>query len=144
MDLDDILQLVLAVIDSGSAYKACRGVCKRWRDLADVAHPDGNVKWANHLTTLLKMFPDAEWYYYGVLGNPNISFEYATAHSVLSGLLEEKWYREVLAFNCNLYTIPSWSHSADPKLTWVDIATNPHGWNWTNISMNTFGKKRTR
>jgi hypothetical protein len=157
MEYDDILESILGWIDSGSTWKSCLWVCHRWNLLAAAVHPTGRAKFANHLWTLVRMFPGASWNcdlisadpntsygqlcaekrswnLYDILENPNISWGtiewfIANESDVFSGVdISEGYERE------NLYD----EISVSPSVGWSVIVKNPDAeWNWGVIFRRT-------
>ncbi len=52
--MEDILTRILSQIDAGSAFKTARLVCVQWRDITKKLFPDGHLKFANHLQTIIE------------------------------------------------------------------------------------------
>src|SRR3954465_2989882 len=78
---------------------------------------DQIARYSNHLTTLLKMFPDKPWDWYGLSQNPNITWQ-----AILDNL-DKPW---------NWYYI-----SHNPNITWKNIYDNlDKPWDWSGISIN--------
>lgn len=56
--MDDALSYIFTFIAEGSTYKAVCLVNTTWNKLVRQVHPQGDVKFVNHLMTLLKSFPE--------------------------------------------------------------------------------------
>ncbi len=95
---------ILRHINSGKDYKACCLVSKQFYNIINQLFPGGD-KFANHLLTLLKLFPDENWNYLELSRNPNITIDYITEN------LDKDWYPDCLT--CNR------------RFTLTDILNNP-------------------
>src|SRR3954468_22612357 len=71
---DDVLNYILRLVDTGSTFKTIQLVCKKWNLIINQIFPDGNVIFANQLSTLLKMMPDKPWDYGYLSANPSIKW----------------------------------------------------------------------
>lgn len=144
MELDDILMGIFRRVDSGSMYKACRGVCVRWNALVDAVHPNGDTKWANHLLTLVNMFPGAKWNWSRLAENPTISYEQTLA------LPKHRWDYEGCVISMSKFTheyildlirggLPvDWAAlSTNPNTTWEIVSANIYQpWDFVALSTN--------
>jgi hypothetical protein len=154
MEYDDILGRVLDWIDCGSGYKVVVVVCRRWCTICTRVHPTARTDFANHLWTLIGMFPDAPWNWnlisanpnttyarimaedrpweaYGVLHNPNTPREAIidyldTPQWGFQGKLASLWDNHWVARNI----------SNSPAVDWKIIAARPNGWWWMSVSAN--------
>src|SRR3954466_13707696 len=101
-------------IECGSDWKNWILVCKAFTIMNTY---DQIARYSNHLTTLLKMFPDKPWDWYGLSQNPNITWQ-----AILDNL-DKPW---------NWYYI-----SHNPNITWKNIYDNlDKPWDWSGISIN--------
>jgi hypothetical protein len=117
MDYDDILCEILRWINTGSSYKSCTRVCRLWKRLTAREHPTARAKFANHLLTLILMFPNAQWRWHTVSKNPNITYAAVHAHPELPW----DWH----------------GFSMNPSVDWETIAANPEDpWVWGSVVAN--------
>ena len=72
---EDILTLIFSNVTTGSTYKFVVTVCKFWNKIMITKFPKKYLELTNHLLTLLKLFPNKNWNWTYLSGNPNITFE---------------------------------------------------------------------
>src|SRR5208337_2362322 len=72
---EDILTLIFSNVTTGSTYKSLVTVCKYWNKIMISKFPKKYLELTNHLLTLLKLFPNKNWDWAWLSGNPNITFE---------------------------------------------------------------------
>ncbi len=75
-----LLTKILKNTNSGKDYKNFILVSKLWYLTLNKLFPEGG-HFVNHLTTLLKLFPDKNWNYLGLMHNPNITYDYILSNS---------------------------------------------------------------
>jgi hypothetical protein len=92
----DTLKYVLRYTECGTDYKSFCLVAKEWFKVLREMFDRGDV-FANHLLTLLKLFPDAKWNYVDLSGNPNMRMWY-----VLENSEKEDWYSHGLSANSGI------------------------------------------
>ena len=80
MDNEYILTQILSYINTGVDYKAACLVCKRWFGIVSILFDRGDV-FADHLMTLLTLYPDADWNYDKLSENPKLKMWYVMEHS---------------------------------------------------------------
>ncbi len=73
MDFQDTRRHIFTYLNYGSAYKNGTLVCKQWYFDLITMYPDADVRFANHLATLLKLLPNKPWVYTHLSRNPNIT-----------------------------------------------------------------------
>lgn len=72
--MSDVLFRTFAFIIVGSTYKAkITLISKAWHRAMEQVHPRASTITTNHLTILLKLFPDKKWKYYELSKDPNIT-----------------------------------------------------------------------
>ncbi len=97
--MDDIIQLIVANIDAGSTFKSARLISRAWLNATRKLFPDGHLRFANHLQTIIEK-----------------ALEY---HETLRGDIiaylrfKKKFYK---LFNCL---------SNNPNITWDFIKKHP-------------------
>lgn len=114
----EVLANILKHTDSGSMYKAVCLVCKDWYQVARQMFSNGDV-FANHLATLLQLFPDAKWDIEALSANPNITWEYVQEHTDI------QWSFKYLSLNPNV----TWDIvQLHPSLDWecLILVSNPN------------------
>ncbi len=79
--MDDVVFVILTNIDAGSTFKSARLVSHSWRNAVDKVFPDGSVRFANQLQTIvkkmLKLAPEKVHRWSGLLSNnPNITWSF--------------------------------------------------------------------
>src|SRR5437868_13050506 len=89
----DALVEISEHIPDGKTWKNFVWTCQA---LYQLNTPKKVRRYANHLTTLFKLFPDKLWDMYGISQNPNISFDFVLTHPEL------KWNWYGLSYNPNL------------------------------------------
>ncbi len=52
--MEDILRIILSNIDCGSDFKSARLVSRAWLRITQNLHPDGHIRFANHLQTIVE------------------------------------------------------------------------------------------
>src|ERR1700722_10261099 len=67
LHIDELLTTLLSHICDGFTYKSARLVCHRWHTLSG----DRIDEFSNHLWTLINKFPDKDWDWCEIAGNPN-------------------------------------------------------------------------
>lgn len=143
---DDCLYCILLAVDSDSQYKAAYAVSKLWNETARRAHPDAHRKFADHLLTLIKLFPDKPWRWAEISYRRNITWDIVTANP------DAKWDWHCLSHHpditwdivvANSGVIWDWHWvSRNPNITWDVIAANPDkAWSWYQLSQNEFGSR---
>ena len=117
--MNDIWNNIASHISDGITWKSFIFSCKLFYGFNTQSQID---RFSNHLLTLLKLFPDEEWNWYGISQNPNITW------GIVFNNANKPW---------------KWGGiSRNPNITWSIITNNANKpWNWDGISMNTFGKK---
>jgi hypothetical protein len=115
---DHILKRILIYINDGSTYKAACLVCRQWYAVARRLFKDGDV-FANHLITLLQLFPGANWDMQRLSANPNISWEYVQLHQDIH------WSIKYLSLNPNVTWNTVQSHPSS-KWSYLMLASNPN------------------
>ncbi len=113
---DYILINILRYINSGKDYKSVCLVSKQFYNIINKLFPGGD-KFANHLLTLLKLFPDENWDYQRMSKNPNITIEYIKAN------LYKNWNFKQLTQNS--------------RFTLNDVLNNPEiPWDYNSLQYN--------
>src|SRR5271170_3989494 len=69
----DLVPRILSFLPDGTTYKVATLVCQQWHTICA-----GELRWmiaaySNHLLTLIKMFPNADWNWYEIIKNPNFT-----------------------------------------------------------------------
>ena len=109
--LDDIVYAIVKFIYLGSAFKSLTLVSKQFSVITSQAHPTAKSKFANHLLTLMELFPTADWNYNDLSANPNTAWEIV---------------RDNPTHNWNYLEL-----SANPNITWEIVRDNPTcAWNY--------------
>jgi hypothetical protein len=140
---DELLEYFFSFINWGTTFKTILFTCKHWYTLQLKVIPEGKNIFANHLLTLLKLFPDKPWNWYWVSRNPNITWE------IISANPDKPWNWNEVSRNPNITCDMicanpdkpwNWSGiSSNPNITWEIISANPDKpWNWDRISCNNF------
>src|SRR5205085_974364 len=76
----DVMVEISEHIPDGKTWKSFVWTC---RAMYQLNTPKKVRRYANHLVTLLELFPDKPWDLYGLSQNPNISFDFVLAHPEL-------------------------------------------------------------
>ena len=114
MDTIDILREISKYIPKGS-WKNFIFSCKS----CYLSNSDSEVdKRSNHLWTLVTMFPDKDWDWYGISKNPNITWE------IVNNNRNKKWTWFALSMNPNI-TLDIVREN--PNITWHSsgLSSNP-------------------
>ncbi len=157
-----IIELILSFTTSGKDYKNFVLVCKDWYKTLNKLFPKGSI-FTNHLTTLLKLFPNEKWNYDYLSKNPNIDIDYVKNNddkpwnyenfsenpSVTWEIFKNNrgfpWYRDNFVKNPSItidmlsrYILcPVYELSKNPNLTWGNILANPDSsWDYKSLSYN--------
>ena len=113
--------IVTLSINSDESYRNVFIVCKEWYSMID--HITAEKKYTNHLTMLLKLFPDEKWNYSGLSYNPNITLEYVIQNPNIP------W--DYNGLSCN------------PNITWEHVRDNPNiPWDYCGLSTNKFNRHK--
>ena len=113
--------IVTLSINSGESYRNVFIVCKEWYSMID--HITAENKYTNHLTMLLKLYPEQKWDYYGLSRNPNITWEHVIQNPTMS------W--DYYGLSCN------------PNITWEHVRDNPTlPWDYHRLSVNKFNRHK--
>lgn len=139
--LNDILGEIFSNINCGSTYKSATLVCSQWRTMAQKIHPHADTIFANHLTTLIKLMPEYNFFQHELIfANPNITHDFLEKHSI------PKNYRW-LSSNPNT-TIDIIKDNIDCEWDWYDVSSNASitvdmvesnlnlPWEWIGLSSN--------
>ena len=92
----DILFEISKHIKDGKTWKSLIFVCKATYEFNT---KDKVRKYANHITTLLKFFPDKNWDWYWLSKNPSLSFDFVLARPELN------WIWSLLSHNKMIHKI---------------------------------------
>ncbi len=139
--MEDILRIILSQIDCGSDFKSARLVCRAWRDITQKLFPDGHLRFANHLQTIIeKMLEYIEdtfkkdiikyhdikhkffAHFHRLNSNPNITWDFIKKHPELPWslphLMKEIEVTDELVDMMVAYNI---SCKANPRLSWDSL-----------------------
>jgi len=70
--ISELLTQILSHINDGTTYKVARLVSSQWY----IAATDRIDEFSNHLLTLIDKFPDADWNWERIAGNPNTPIKF--------------------------------------------------------------------
>jgi len=131
--LADLVPRILSFIPDGATYKTATLVCQQWHDICA-----GELRWmiaaySNHLLTLIKMFPNADWDWNLVTANPNF-----TLNMIMNGD-KIQWIWECIIWNPNmpweiirenLHRFKSWDIYKHDSTFWKNKCQDPHTISW--------------
>ena len=121
--LPEIWSIIFGHVGEGSTYKNILFTCKGFQQLMERDYPEKKDRLCNHLATLLKLFPNKPWDWYGLSANPNVTW------AIVEANLDKPWDWDWL--------------SANPNVTWAIVKANPDKpWNWDELSGNKFNKPK--
>lgn len=134
----DILCIIFSFVDCGSDYKSISLVCVEWSNIVKHVFPYANVRFANQLMQLLKLFPNAKWNYFSVSKNINITWKLVCDNPQIPwdyrGLSMNKnitW--EIIRINSD----KPWDYfyvSKNPNITWEIACKNVnYPWDYPNL-----------
>src|SRR5271170_285722 len=103
----EILIVISNHIRLGCTWKAFTQACKNVYKLNTIVAIN---KYSNHLTTLLKKYPEWKWDMYWLSRNPNLSWSFVEAHP------DWNWNVNEMSYN--------------PNLSWSFVEAHPN-WNWS-------------
>ena len=140
-----ILENILSNTESGSDYKNFILVSKTWYSILNKLFPEGG-HFVNHLTTLLKLFPDKNWAYSSLIHNPNITYDYMLSNPKFN----RKLIMEYITYNPNIFDNQKIMEiinsdlaeyagdlSYNRKLPFILVIENPEiNWSYPEISYN--------
>src|SRR5438477_12877 len=114
---NDILLCITLQISSGNTWKSWVQVCKFNYHLSITTLAYKRYEVYNQLLSLLKLYPNKPWNWFGLSGNPNITMKHVKANP------DKSW---------------DWGElSQNPNITMDHIKANPEfPWDWGALSNN--------
>lgn len=128
LGLPELVEHILEYIDCGSDYKSVRAVSIAFRAAAMTVHPRGHLVFANHLATLLKIFPNRAWNPWEIAENPNATWD------ILSRMCGDHSLDDVSMVSCNPIITP------DIVAANTDFAWDRRGLSENPSQMDAFAK----
>jgi hypothetical protein len=137
--IDDIWYSIFEIIiygpnAAGSDYKSLILVNHKIQKIGYQLWDDAKCLLANHLLTLLKLYPNKPWSWSSVRNNPNITLKIIESNPDLpwSGKYKKQKKSSRKGFVIS---------SINPNLTWEMVVTQKNiVWNWAVLSENLFRK----
>src|SRR5271154_7028219 len=97
----DIIYNILQWIPDGTTYKIATLVCSLWHQICREELRWMIAKYSNHLWTLIDKLPDKPWYWSGISGNPNTTWDIIGSRTTYT-CLRENWDWRWISSNNNI------------------------------------------